>query len=298
MRRASPIVVLPLALAAGSSAPAQHAGFVLFGEPNPAAADLPPEHRFVHPISSPYYHEDSFVTTDIRAWYVYHDFPRASLIDGGHAQVAAVQARIALTERLQLVAYKDGYVWFNSGLLDEDGWNDIGAGLKFNFLQDFENQFHAAVGAGYEFPWGDAKVLQNDANVRLWTSLNKGFDRLHLGATANFLIDTSGDDALGNSDRFFWHLHADYYLLPWFSPVIEFNGYHAFDDDDEVVPFSGIDVANLGGGDDVVTLGVGGEIRPLPDDPRLGLRFAYETPLTTGDDLFGFRWTFSIIWSF
>lgn len=299
MRRAptTPLALLALSLSA-SSAFAQHAGLIVFGDPNPAAANAPKENRHVHGITAPYYNEDSFVTTDIRIWYAYHDFPNFGALGGGTGQVAAVQARLALTSQLQVVAYKDGFMWLDTGLIEEEGWNDIGAGLKFNFWQDFENQFHAAVGAGYEFPWGDAEVLQNDANARFWLSADKGFDRLHLGGTINFLIETGDDDALGNSDRFMWNFRADYYACEWFSPVINLNGFHALDTDDEVVPFSGLDLINLGGGDDVVTIGLGGELRPIPDEPNLGFRFAYETPLTQGDDLYGFRWTFSLVWSF
>lgn len=295
--RLTPLALIAFA-AAATPATAQHAGVILFGEPNPAAASAPAENRHVHGITAPYYNEDSFVTSDIRVWYAYHDFPNHGALGGGHGQVAAVQARLALTSQLQLVAYKDGFLWLDTGLIEEEGWNDIGAGLKFNFWQDFENQFHAAVGAGYEFPWGDPSVLQNDANARFWLSADKGFGAFHLGGTVNFLIETGDDDALGNSDRFMWNLRADYYTCEWFSPVLNFNGYHAIDDDDEVVPFSGLDLINLGGGDDVVTIGIGGEFRPIPENPNMMFRAAYETPLTQGEDLFGFRWTFSFIWSF
>ena len=42
--------------------------FVLFGENR-----LPEGARqVVHPISAPYAHEDSYVTSDLRAWYLHH----------------------------------------------------------------------------------------------------------------------------------------------------------------------------------------------------------------------------------
>ncbi|MBI1336486.1 MAG: hypothetical protein GC164_05940 [Phycisphaera sp.] len=286
------LVGLTLGLAP-STASAQHAGFVLFGEPNEAGRSLPAERVAVHPVTSPYYHEDSFVTTDLRAWYIYHNFPKGTL--GGSANVYALQIRVALTDTLQLVAYKDGYTDFNTAAVPGDGWNDLAAGLKWNFLQDWESDLHAAVGVGYQFGSGEKKVLQSDDELRLWASVNKGFNRLHLGATINLLIPTDGEDPFGDSTRLFWHLHADYFVCQWFSPVIEFNGYHTIDDGkNKPLPFSGLDVASLGGGQgqDVITIGFGGEIRPCE---HFSLRAAFETPLLKNDGLFGHRVTVSAV---
>ena len=292
------IVMSVLALhVVANRADAQHTSTILFGDPNPAGLAAPNEHKFVHPLTAPYYHEDSFITTDIRAWFVYHDFPQASPIGGGDAQVAAVQLRLALTDSLQLVAYKDGYVNIDSGILDESGWNDLAAGLKWNFLQDWDNQFHMAVGFGYEARTGNGRVLQNNDEWRFWLSANKGFDRLHLGGTFNLLLADDKDSGMGGSDRIIWNLHADYRLTDQFSPVIEINGYHTLDEGYAPLPFSGVDVTNLGGGkgEDVITIGLGGEWR---FSESIAARAAYETPLTDADDLFGYRWTFSVVFSF
>jgi len=298
MKRQTLIAVTALFAVAASTAiaRAQLAGFTLFGEPTPEAAEVAKEHRFVHPITAPYFHEDSFVTNDIRAWYLLHDF--SGLVGGGHADVFAVQARLALTNQIQFVAYKDGYADFSApGLTREDGRMDLGAGIKWNCLQDWENQFHMAVGAGYEFVIGDDDIFQGDDEWCLWLSVNKGFDRVHLGATLNIFLADDESQGLGNSDHLSWHVHADYYVCEFFSPVVEFNGYHVIDEGGAPLAFSGVDVANLGGGDDepVVTFGVGAEFRPIDN---LGLRFAYETPLTDSLQLFGHRWTFSLVFSF
>jgi len=277
---------------------AQHANFVLFGDANEQGKALSAERKAVHPITSPYYHEDSFITTDVRTWFLYQDFPKSSAIAGGSAKIYAAQIRIALTDRLQFVAYKDGYADFDSGLVNDDGWMDIAAGIKWNFLQDWENDLHAAVGLGFEIGLGEDDVLQQDDELRIWASVNKGFDRLHLGGTVNVLIPTENEDALGDSTRLSWHVHADYYLLEWLSPVVELNGYHVLDEGDNTpLPFNGVDVANLGGGqsEGVITMGLGAEIRPADN---VGLRVAYEFPLTKNDDLFGYRWTFSAVLSF
>ncbi|MFU8849105.1 MAG: hypothetical protein ACNA77_10380 [Opitutales bacterium] len=280
---------------AGFSLNAQ-GGFVLFGESGQAPA---PEEKFVRPLTGPYFHEDSFVTTDVRAWYLNHRFYGDTI--NGDVMVVAVQARLALTDSLQLVAYKDGYTDFSNdtgaGLGGNDGFNDIGVGLKWAFLQDWENNFHMAAGIGYEFGWGDDEVLQDTDELRLWLSANKGFGKLHLGAVVNYIYAVDDDEGLlGNSDMFTVHLHADYYLTEWFSPVVEINGYFA--QDDRGPAFSGVDAVSLPGGDgeDTITGALGFELRPL--GPELGLRAAYETELSNSKSLFGHRWTLSAVYEF
>jgi hypothetical protein len=286
-----PLVSLGL-LAMGSFVNAQ-GGFVLCGD----AAEKPaPEHKVVRPLSAPYFHEDSFVTTDLRAWYLQHDLDTIE----GDVTVAALQVRLALTESLQLVAYKDGYTDFDGGALDgQDGWNDIGAGLKWAFLQDWENQLHAAVGVGYEFGFGDDEVLQDTDELRLWASVNKGFDRLHLGATVNYIIaDDHSEGTFGNADIVTAHLHADYYLTEWLSPVVEVNGYFVQDAGSTDAVFSGVDAVSVGGGEseDTVTGVLGLEFRPFCQNSAF--RVAYETELSDNVGLFGDRWTFSAVCEF
>lgn len=280
------------------AAEAQHANWILSGDPVQAGLDIPADRRHVHPVTSPYTHENSFVTTDVRAWFINHEFPGDSGIGGGSAQVYAVQVRVALTDRLQLVAYKDGFVQFNTEAVDDSGINDLAAGLKWNFLQDWDNNLHAAVGVGYEIGLGDDEVLQGDDELRLWGSVDKGFGRLHVGATANLLLAVGGEDALGDSDRLHWHARADYFVNSWFSPVVELNGYHVLSEGSNTpLPFSGVDVANLGGGEgeDVITVGFGAEFRVIDN---VALRGAYEVPLTKNTDLFGERLSLSAVFSF
>lgn len=299
MNRFGRAVLAGIAVASAAQfASAQSANFTLLGSRSAEGHSIPAERHAVAPVTDPYYHEDSFITSDIRAWFVYHNFADNIALDGGDAEDYALQVRLAITDRLQLVAYKDGYMNLNSGLIKESGWNDLAAGLKYGLIQDWKNDFHLSVGLGYQFAVGDASVLQNDQEARGWASINKGFDRLHLGTTANWFVPTGGEDALGNSQRISLHAHADYYLCKWLSPVVELNFYKSINDGDHApLSFSGADVANLGGGADLLTLGMGAEIRPL-DTPDFGLRVAYETDLTDGDSLYGYRWTFSAVYRF
>ena len=285
--------ILAFGLVAGAITTHAQGGFVLFGD---APKEVASEHKVVRPVSAPYFHEDSFVTTDLRAWYLQHDLD----VVEGDVTVAALQIRVALTESVQLVAYKDGYTNFDGGALDgRDGLNDIGAGFKWAFLQDWEHQLHAAVGVGYEFATGDDEVLQDTDELRLWASVNKGFDRFHLGGTLNYIIANDNEaGVLGNADLVTAHLHADYFVCEWLSPVVEVNGFFVQDAGQVNAAFSGVDAVSVGGGEDedTITGALGVELRPL--GPEFGLRVAYETELTDSISLFGDRWTFSAVYEF
>lgn len=286
-----------LMLALCGSASGQHGKFVLFGDPDPAFTDAPKEHTFVHPCTSPYFNENSFVTTDLRLWYAYQKFDDGTPLGDGHGQVAAAEVRVALTDRIQFLAYKDGYFWIDSDNLEEEGWNDVAAGLKWNFYRDVPEQFHMAIGAGYQFPWGDADVLQNDSELRFWGSIDKGFEKLHLGATVNFLFGVDDDERWGQSDRIHWDVRADYRLTDWFSPVVEFNGNHSLEDRDATLPFQGGDLGNFGKGEDdpIVTGGIGGELRPWE---AVFFRGMWETQLNDEENLFDWRVTLSVVINF
>ena len=298
MKHASTSLLLTAAsLLAGTS-------LALAGGGAPAKKTVVPVEREdipVHPISAPYWNEDASITTDVRPVFVYHKFP-GEILGGDRALVTALQLRVKLTESLQLVAYKDGWVNFETPGLKSEGWNDLAAGLKWAFYQNNAQQLHAAVGAGYEFASGDDQVLQDDDELRLWLSVDKGFGNLHFGAVVNYLHSIgNGDDILGNSNTLSWHFHADYQVCKYFSPVVEVNGYHVVDNDSGdhgiITPFSGADVADLGGNshEGVITAAVGLEVRP---HSRLALRAAYELPLTDNTDVYGHRWTFSAVIKF
>ena len=277
-----------------SFANAQGSKFVLLGG---SGENIPAEQKTVRPLTAPYFHEDSFVTTDVRAWYLNHEL---SELDG-NVEVYALQVRVALTDNIQLLAYKDGYANFSDDITGggDEGWEDLGLGIKWALFQDIGSQLFVAVGAGYEFGVGDDQVFQDTDEYRLWISANKGFDRLHFGATANYIFaDSKYDGIAGNADMLTLHLHADYYVNKWFSPVVELNGYFVQEANSNI-PFSGVDVASVNGGEDndTITYALGFEVRPL--DESLGLRTAYETQLNNSEDsLFGYRWTFSAVYEF
>jgi hypothetical protein len=254
----------------------------------------PEEDIVVHPVTSPYYAEDSFVTTDIRPVFVYHNIP-GNVLGGGNASVTAVQVRIKITDSLQFVAYKDGWLDISTPSLGNRGWNDIAAGIKWAFYRNDAAHFQAAAGLGYEFASGDRTVLQHDDSLRAWLSANKGFGKLHVGATFNYSWAMgNGTPLLGTSDWLSWHLHTDYQVCKYFSPLIEVNGYHTTRG--SAVPFSAADVASISNnGSPTVSGAVGMEIRPFKS---LALRAAFEFPLTHDRDIYGNRITVSSVVKF
>jgi hypothetical protein len=168
-------------------------------------------------------------------------------------------------------------------------------------VQDWENEFHIAVGIGYEFDWGNSEVLQNTDELRLWISENKSLGKLHLGATLNYLIALDKDQGeLGSSDMLTFHFHSDYFLTDWISPVFEINGYFVTDDNGtSLSPYSGLDAVSLGSGqnEDVWTAALGAEVRPFENN-NVSVRAAYETDISDSENLFNYRWTFSTVYPF
>ena len=121
-----------------SFANAQGSKFVLLGGDSEA---IPVEQKTVRPLTAPFFNEDAFITTDVRGWFVYHELGELD----GNLEVAALQVRVAITENLQFVAYKDGSSNFSEG---DDGWNDLGLGIKWAFFQDIGSQLFQGLARG------------------------------------------------------------------------------------------------------------------------------------------------------
>lgn len=62
---------------------------------------------FISPISNPTYFEDPRNLSELRFIYLHHEVPAAAA--GGQINAVAMQFRARLTERLSLIATKDGY---------------------------------------------------------------------------------------------------------------------------------------------------------------------------------------------
>ena len=250
---------------------------------------------FVGPISNPVYSKDPRSLTEVRLLFVNDWIPNQNpAFNGGNFQVYGMQARVALTERLSLIADKDGYAVINPDGADEsDGWLNIAGGLKYLLIRDVENQFLFSVGSMYEFQSGEAEVFQGQGSglISLFGTAGKQFgESTHFLATAGQILPT---DRRFNSSYFYMDLHLDYELWGWLYPLVELNWFHYTSGGNWGIPSvvgEGDGLINIGTsgvtGNDLVTTAVGAKVR-LNEHAELGV--AWEAPISNRKDLIQHR---------
>lgn len=150
--------------------------------------------------------------------------PSTPVIGGGAFQVYALQLRLALTERLQLFADKDGLVRFSAkGANSVFAMANIMAGAKYVFIRGVENQFLFSGAVQYEAPTGYANIFEGHGNglLGVYGILRKEFwDNWHFVSTfgQNIAMNNS------NSGYFMTTAHVDrrfgkfvpFYEANWF----------------------------------------------------------------------------------
>ncbi|MFA6045841.1 MAG: hypothetical protein WC718_12730 [Phycisphaerales bacterium] len=249
--------------------------------------------HFYNPVGNPLYFETPLNNTSAKVLFLHHEFSDKSQLVGGQVNVVAVQARIALTERLGFIATKDGYSWLDTGALGKsEGWNSVAAGLKYAIIADKENDLVVTPGFRLMFNSGEGKILQSGTTeFSPFVSVAKGWDKFHVMGNFTARVPTDGND--GN-DIIQWDLHADYEILDGLAPIVELHGLHYLDNGTRA-PFSvgGLDYTNLGSADvsgsSVIWFGVGARWKLTP---HLSLGSTYEHSLTNQNaDIFEQRVT-------
>jgi hypothetical protein len=219
-------------------------------------SSTPSRERFAEPIGNSLYFESPFIDTNIRMLYLYHDFPTNSAIGGGDLNVWAAQVRFALTDRLAIIAPKDGWSDLNAGILPENsGWNDATIGLKYAFIVNEEIDYFLTGGLRWEWHNGESDVLQgrDGGNDELspFISVAKAWGRY------NFMANITGRIPLDDDEGNYivsWDLHLDTEIapdvLPGFHPLIEIHALHYLSDGDSVpINVGGLDFSNIGATD-------------------------------------------------
>ncbi|MFO1020411.1 MAG: hypothetical protein U0903_06915 [Planctomycetales bacterium] len=250
---------------------------------------------FIAPLSNPLYFENPRTVTEARLIFANHWFNDANpVFQGGTAQYLAMQVRAALTERLSIIATKDGYIWMNptnGALGDPDGWANIAAGLKYNLIRDPDAQRIVSVGTTFEIPAGTKKVFQGNGSGEFHLFLTGGQqigERWHYMTASGFRLPS---DFAAQSQSWYWSNHVDYALTDRLYGLVELNWFH-WTGSGKTLPvnFEGVDLVNLGStsvaGNDVVTIAFGGR-RKLFCASEVGA--GYEVPVSPRKDIFGSR---------
>ncbi len=253
---------------------------------------------FISPMTNPVFFEDPRTLTEARAIFINHILPDS--LGGNSVQVYALQARLALSKRLSLIAVKDGLINTASPVLDS-GYADISAGLKYNLIRDVCNGRIVSTGFTYEAPSGSNKSLQGNGDGVINFFVTGG---TRLGKKAHF-VSASGlrlpfDDDAENS-VFYWSNHLDrqigdrpIYLfteLNWYNYMSSGNAFP--------LSVEGGDLFNFGSpgitGNDLVTAAIGSKIKPR-SNVEAGV--AWEFPMTERKGILDNRLTADLILRF
>ncbi len=263
--------------------------------------------RFADPIGNPLYFESPFIESNLRIFYMWHDFPKDSQLGGGEVSVFAAQVRLALTDKLAFIAVKDGYSRFKSGITpDAEGWNDFSIGLKYALIVDEANDFVLTTGLRWEWHNGEDNTLMGGDSgsneLSPFFSVAKGWDRFHFigNLTARLPMDHNDGNHIIQ-----WDLHFDYEIapdtLPGFFPLFEIHALHYLSNGNRFpLSVGAIDYSNIGSSDVAGTSVFWGDLGfRWRLTPNVTIGAAYGFPISSpGNDAFNQRVTADLILSF
>ena len=266
----------------------------------------------IAPVANPLFFEDPRIQSEARPIFMVHDFPQTFQFQGGSAplggavHVYAAELRYALTDRLGLIATKDGFIEMQPDhtLPHSHGWGDITAGLKYALIDDVAGEFILTPGLTLSVPTGSHSVYQGRGNGEwnVFVSAAKGWKDFHATANVGFRLPNDLDSQTAQAH---YSLQLDYYVCQYFIPFVVANGYTVLTEGDNkllgTVPLNTemYDLINFGstgaGGTTMVTAGGGFRTRLLK---CLDVGFAYEVGVTNPKGIFEDRFTTDLSWRF
>ncbi len=266
----------------------------------------------IAPVANPIYFEDARITSEARPIFMQHWLPDTFKYSGGSAPLGgevrlyALQLRYALTEKLGLIATKDGYIEFrpDNTLSHAYGWADLAAGFKYALVDDAEKQVLITPGLTITIPTGDNDVLQGSGGGEwnVFASAVKGWDDFHVTGNLGFRIPNNWDRQTAQAH---YSLQLDYRVCNYFIPFFVANGYTILSEGNDkllgAVPLNTemYDLINFGSshakGTTQVTLG-GGFRSKLTKKVDAGV--AYEAGVADPVGIFNSRLTVDMIWRF
>ena len=257
--------------------------------------------KTISPVANPLFFEAPQIQTEARPVFIQHNIDKSFITGGGDVRVYALQLRYAVSDRLAIIATKDGYIEFNpkSTLTHQDGWANIAAGIKYALVQDVENQFIFTPGVKLDLPTGNKAVFQGRGKGEwdLFVSALKGWGGFHLTANAGFRVP---NDFSKETAQAHYSLMADYYVCKYFIPFATANAFTVLSDSKQIaLGTEGYDLINFGtsNASGKTMAAVGGGFRSKLAK-NLDLGFAYEAGVTHPKQLFDERFTVDLILHF
>ena len=281
---------------------AAHAG-VTAKAPAPVVPEIPTGDWLattLSPVTNPIFFEDPAIRSEVRPLYMHHRIDGGFATGAGEVDLYALQIRYAVTDRLAVIATKDGYIDINlDNGAELGGWADVAVGLKYALIDDRANEFILTPGFTFEFPLGNAEVFQGngDGELNLFVSSAKGFGKFHLTGNTGLRVPFDTDE---ESLILHYDLMADYRLCSWFQPFVSASGITVLNEGSgPAFTTEGYDLINFGsseaGGETQIVLGAGFRSQL---SPSLSLGIAYEKAVTSPEGLFNDRITADLIWRF
>ncbi|MGC9940828.1 MAG: hypothetical protein ABSE48_03280 [Verrucomicrobiota bacterium] len=269
--------------------------------------------KTISPVSNPILFEDPKIDSEVHPIYMFHFLPDTFEINGGakvpmggQVQVAAVQLRYAINDRLAIIATKDGYIEFQPDhtLAHHYGFADLAAGLKYALINDASDQVIVTPGFTLTVPTGSTAVYQGKGSGEwnVFVSAEKGWSNFHITGNVGFNIP---DNLALQTAQLHYSLQLDYYVHQYFIPFFAVNGYTILSEGHrnliEGVPLNTelYDLINSGstaaGGTTQFTVGGGFRTR-FTKNVDAGV--AYEAGVVDPVGIFDARVTTDLIWRF
>ena len=276
------------------------------GERHPFQSDHC-EDGFISPVSSPFLFEDPRALTELRPVFIFQAMPSKSIGHGGDIEFLGLQGRVALTDRIDIVMSKLGWIWdepHNAAIPSASSLSEFDFGPKYTFYRSEETL--AAAGLTFQIPAGSKKAFQDTGTLSMvpYASVAQNFGKSQYGsfnAMGTMAYAASIDSE--RSDYLFTGLHLDYDIASAhkFYPLIELNWTHYTTSGNNPLTsgFEGGDLFNLGSqnvaGHNNLTLALGGRYK-FSESMQLGSTI--EFPLVGTKDLLDFRWTVDMIFRY
>jgi len=204
---------------------------------------------FVQPFSNPIQFKDPRCMTEARGLFIAGWSDASIPLGDTSAQIYALQARVALTERFEAFAAKDGIVRFSPGIgASQTGLANLAVGGKYAVYRNPDTQTIASAVVQYEAPTGYANIYQNFGSGLLATYFVIGQE---FAGDTHAIVQFGQNTAMNrlNSGYFLTSAHIDR-RFGRFVPFYEANWFY-YNRNGQFLPSLGIEgggLLNLGAG--------------------------------------------------